>query len=200
MNKIILFANQKGGVGKTTLSINTARGLKLRGFNPFLMDLDNQKSSSLILSQSENINIDCSDHFIDINKLNNDFIIIDVAPRFNERLIDIIKIVDYVVIPIKPSLIDYISSLDMIDNMEIIIKDKRRKKKLNYGVVINNTGNNKNIEEVKIDIKNRKINLLAEIKKRNAYEIEINKTVYETKNKQAINEFNTFLDNLIKTL
>lgn len=200
MQKTILFANQKGGVGKTTLSINLARGLKKLGFNPLVIDMDNQKSSSLILSQSQELKIDCLDHFTGLEKLKYDFIIFDIAPRLNDRLIDIIKLVDYVVIPIKPSLVDYLSSLDMIDNIERIIKDKRRKNKLRYGVVLNNSGNNKNIEELKADLNTKNITLLGELKKRNAYEIEVNKTVYENKNKQAINEFNLFRDELLSQI
>lgn len=200
MQKTILFANQKGGVGKTTLSINLASGLKKLGFNPLVIDMDNQKSSSLILSQSQELKIDCLDHFTGLEKLQYDFIIFDIAPRLNDRLIDVIKLVDYVVIPIKPSLVDYLSSLDMIDNIEKIINDKRRKNKLRYGVVLNNSGNNKNIEELKADLNTKNITLLGELKKRNAYEIEVNKTVYESKNKQAINEFNVFIDTLLNQI
>ena len=43
--KIICILNQKGGVGKTTLSINLARALQQAEFNVVLVDADPQGSS-----------------------------------------------------------------------------------------------------------------------------------------------------------
>ena len=53
MNKIIVFVNQKGGVGKTTLSILFANYLDWKKKKVVLIDADNQHSASAVRKDDE---------------------------------------------------------------------------------------------------------------------------------------------------
>ncbi len=46
MGKTVAFANQKGGVGKTTSAVNTAAALGFSGYSTLLVDLDPQGSAT----------------------------------------------------------------------------------------------------------------------------------------------------------
>lgn len=65
---IIVIANQKGGVGKTTTAINLSAACAQQGKRVLLMDLDPQANSSLSFLEPENINGSALELFTELNQ------------------------------------------------------------------------------------------------------------------------------------
>lgn len=107
---IISFINQKGGVGKTTLSINVASRLANAGHKVLLIDADKQGSSSAWASLREEtpfqvISLARDNMAKDAMKLSLDFdyTIIDAPPHAESISRSVIIASDLVLIPIEPS-------------------------------------------------------------------------------------------------
>ncbi len=107
---IISFINQKGGTGKTTLSINVASTLARLGNAVLLIDADSQASSSTWASLREEtpfqvVSMARPNFAKDARKmaLNYDFTIIDGPPHAYEISRSCIAAADLVLIPIEPS-------------------------------------------------------------------------------------------------
>ncbi|MDH5718564.1 MAG: AAA family ATPase [Spirochaetia bacterium] len=66
---VISIANQKGGEGKTTTSLNLAHGTALEGYQTLLIDMDPQANSSGIFIQSDSLETSIADVFLQKKKL-----------------------------------------------------------------------------------------------------------------------------------
>ncbi|MCU0823916.1 MAG: AAA family ATPase [Leptospira sp.] len=77
----IAVANQKGGEGKTTTSLNLAMGLARRNFKTLLVDMDPQANSTGIFVNPETIDKDLSNLFQNSTKLEE-----IIVTAYNENL------------------------------------------------------------------------------------------------------------------
>jgi chromosome partitioning protein len=124
---IISVLNQKGGTGKTTLSVNIARSMTIRGKKTILIDSDPQGSASCWHAKNEGNLLDLvvlsnSTFEKDVLKFKKfyDVIIIDGISRTSNLTINAITSSDIILIPVQPSTYDVDSTKDIL----VPIKDR----------------------------------------------------------------------------
>lgn len=142
MSKIIGVLNQKGGVGKTTLSINLASMLVMQGHKVLLLDADPQ-SSALDWSAARQgqplVTVTSLPKAIIHRDIANisagfDFVVIDGPPRVTDLARSIIMASDYLLIPAQPSPLDIWAS----DSTVKLLEEARQfKPEIKAGMVIN---------------------------------------------------------------
>lgn len=119
---IIAILNQKGGSGKTTISVNIARALQMTGEKVLLVDSDPQGSARDWHAAGDGslltvIGLDRPTLNKDIAAIKNGYtwVLIDGAPQLAEMAIAAIKCADVVLIPIQPSPYDIWAAAELIE-------------------------------------------------------------------------------------
>lgn len=123
---IISVLNQKGGVGKTTLSINLASALALEGLSSLLIDADPQSSALDWQASREGdslfpvVGMARPTLHKDVPELRKPdaFVIIDGPPRVNDLAKSAILASDLVIIPVQPSPYDIWAADEIVKLIE----------------------------------------------------------------------------------
>lgn len=101
--KVIAIAHNKGGVGKSTIAMNTAYALLKSGYRVALMDTDKQ-GTTFACSQS----VRAFSPEEKINPKEYDFLIIDTPPYLTSDYLKLFTDADIVIIPTRPNPADVI--------------------------------------------------------------------------------------------
>jgi chromosome partitioning protein len=126
--QVISVLNQKGGTGKTTVTLNIAKCLQIIGFKVLVIDSDPQGSLRDWNEANEKtilpiIGMDRETLVTDLKAVKDgyDIIVIDGAPRVEKLMGAAIKVSNLVVIPVQPSPFDISASADLV----CVIQDRQ---------------------------------------------------------------------------
>ena len=134
---VIVVANPKGGVGKTTLSTNLAGYLASRGHAVMLGDVDRQQSSRTWLDQRPaglpKISAWETSHgdVVRPPKGTTHVVLDTPAGLHGKRLDDVMKVADKVLVPLQPSIFDIHATHDFLRD----ILSKKRHGQVEVGLV-----------------------------------------------------------------
>lgn len=135
--KIITFAAQKGGVGKTTTAVNIALAAQAVGLKVVVFDLDMQESATSWYERRAELMPDTDEglhvEFTTARRLPTgiasaeangyDLVIVDTPPAAGPDAVEAVQAADLVLIPCRPSLID----LDAIKRTAQLLKTTKAK-------------------------------------------------------------------------
>lgn len=117
---IVSVTNLKGGSGKSTIAINLAVSFMLKGYKTCILDTDTEQRSAMKWQQDREEDLpDVPVFGAEVENLTKlvkelketyDVIIIDGAPQLEGHGEIIMVVSDAVVIPLKPSILDYRST------------------------------------------------------------------------------------------
>lgn len=132
--KIITVAHQKGGVGKTTLSLNLATCLKNTGLKIGILDTDLQGSLTDTSHTFQDISFVQYDELQNLANMPYDILVIDTPPYLTNSLAELFSISDYVLIPTTVGVYDVLA---IRATLAIVKEIQKAKPSLKYGVVLN---------------------------------------------------------------
>ena len=152
MAKIILITHQKGGVGKSTLTFNLAVNLR-ENAKICIIDMDAQGSLMNIKELSE-VPVYSNAELKEVIKKDYDFIFIDTPPYLIDKLSELCKLADVILIPTKAGVLDLLAIKSTID----IIEQSGNSKK---GLIVFNMVKPKTTltDEIKDQLKDYKIKI-----------------------------------------
>lgn len=209
-SKVIALVNQKGGVTKTTTSINLAFGLASRGFDVLLIDGDVQASSldwSDVRSQSERelnftvMGMPKSNMAKEIQKVKSkyDFTIIDSAGRQSDLTRQAIVACDVAIVPNSTSAFDAWATKDTMNSISEISGYRDFSTYLLMSKVDVNTKVYRDVRSYLLDSYDHPM-FESVIVDRTAYQASSGDglSIYETKDKKAIQEMDAFINELFE--
>lgn len=200
MTKIICIANQKGGVGKSTLSLSLASCFKTN-LKVGIVDIDLQGSLSAMNLMADGITVVPYDKSLKwVTDHLHDIIIVDTPPYLSSILPDIFAMSDFILIPTKAGFFDLMAIKSTI---ALVNEARKKNSELKSGIVFNMVKHNSSIsEELKNVMENESIPILKSIiTERISYTRSvINGGIFNSNDDKAKNEIVSLADEIISMM
>lgn len=112
--KVWAVITQKGGSGKTTIALHLAIMAEAHGLSTAVIDIDPQQSAvrwARIRDQESPrvlpaLASEVNRTLTDLRRQQTDLAIIDTSPRANKECLEIARIADLIIVPVRPSILD----------------------------------------------------------------------------------------------
>ena len=123
--KIVAVISQKGGAGKTTLTLHLATAAALAGYNAAVIDLDPQASAAKWSDRREaELPVVLSAHasrlkheMERVKEMGGDVLFLDTAPHSDSAALEAAKIADLILVPCRAAILDMeaiVNTLDLV--------------------------------------------------------------------------------------
>lgn len=176
MALVITLAHQKGGVGKSTLSLNLYGYFSQNGYRCVLVDIDPQGSITSLLQvfdEAGKIEIIERTSFKNYAELEEkiegfDIVLIDTPPYLSKELYEVLAISHFVLIPCKASPFD---ALAVVQTLELISEEKKKNPGITPAIVLTMTIANTSLpQQIRESLEKHGVPILeTEIKNRVIY-------------------------------
>lgn len=148
--KTIVLAHQKGGVGKSTLSVHLSYALQEKGYNVTVQDLDKQGTSYRVAQAVPVIRES------EFPSPDTDILIIDTPPYLMQKYEELFIKADIVVIPTRVSIPDILAIESTIE----LIKRLQIKHRINAHIVMNAVNVTSNTKVIREQLESHNIPIL----------------------------------------
>lgn len=131
--KIIAVVSQKGGVGKSTLTLNLALYMSTQGADVAVCDADAQGSLTAAADLLTGLTFIKPADVWDRQVGNLQLVVVDTSPRNDADLAKLLAVADFVLIPVRPGFFDVLAVKDTI---ALLTAAQAKRPDLKAGIVL----------------------------------------------------------------
>jgi len=209
MVKVISVLNQKGGVGKTTITAHLAYGLNNKGYSVLLVDSDPQGSLRDWSATSDGellsvIGLDRETLSKDIETIKNsyDFVVIDGRAKAEQMAGAAVRASDLVLIPVAPSALDIWGASDLVEAIQARHEVTEGKPLTRFLINLAREGTRLKDEVVAAVEKNgfKTLNVVLHLREVYRQTMGEGLTVYQSKNQGAKKEIESLVNEVLELM